>query len=277
MQRKITDISKGFATRDGAGVSLIRVLGRDTTKIFDPILMLDSFDSYNPSDYVAGFPMHPHRGIETISYVFSGGMTHRDSLGNEDTIKSKEVQWMNAGSGIMHEEKIPASQRMLGVQLWLNLPQKDKMSPPDYHSIKDIKEIEVDGGILRLLAGKYENHSGFLSKYLPFDYYDISIEKCESLDIKTDQNRSVMVFSLLGEFEIGGEKIGEKTAAKLSNGSSVNIKALSDDSHLLFMSSIALNEPVAWAGPIVMNTRDELELAFEELNNGSFIKENLKY
>lgn len=277
MQRKITDISKGFATRDGAGVSLIRVLGRDTTKIFDPILMLDSFDSYNPSDYVAGFPMHPHRGIETISYVFSGGMTHRDSLGNEDTIKSKEVQWMNAGSGIMHEEKIPASQRMLGVQLWLNLPQKDKMSPPDYHSIKDIKEIEVDGGILRLLAGKYENHSGFLSKYLPFDYYDISIEKGKSLDIKTDQNRSVMVFSLLGEFEIGGEKIGEKTAAKLSNGSSVNIKALSDDSHLLFMSSIALNEPVAWAGPIVMNTRDELELAFEELNNGSFIKENLKY
>ena len=155
MERKIIQQVRGFGTKDGAGVSLVRVLGNQTVQEYDPILMLDSFDSTNPDDYTAGFPMHPHRGIETISYVYRGFMTHKDSLGNEDTIGDGEVQWMTAGSGIMHEEKLLAAERILGVQLWLNLPAKDKMVPPAYHSIKnsEIEEIDFDWGKLRLLAG----------------------------------------------------------------------------------------------------------------------------
>ena len=128
MERKVIYQVKGSPAVDGAGVHLVRVLGPDTVKEFDPVLMLDSFDSTNPPDYTAGFPMHPHRGIETISYVSSGQMMHRDSLGHSDTISSGEVQWMTAGSGILHEELLPAAERLLGVQLWLNLPAKEKMT-----------------------------------------------------------------------------------------------------------------------------------------------------
>lgn len=137
MDRKIRLKIKGYRAKDGAGVSLLRVLGHEMVYEYDPILLLDSFDSTNPDDYTAGFPMHPHRGIETISYVYRGKMIHKDSLGNEDTIGDGEVQWMTAGSGILHEEKLPASDRLLGVQLWLNLPAKDKMVPPAYKSIKN--------------------------------------------------------------------------------------------------------------------------------------------
>src|SRR5699024_2133580 len=135
MERKVKSKVTGFRTQDGAGVKLVRVLGNATVEEFDPILMLDSFDSTNPDDYTAGFPLHPHRGIETISYLYRGQMVHKDTLGNEASIGDGEVQWMNAGSGIQHEEQIPESDRVLGVQLWLNLPQSQKMSQPSYHSI----------------------------------------------------------------------------------------------------------------------------------------------
>ena len=198
MERKIKNQITGFRTKDGAGVNLVRVLGHGTIEDYDPILMLDSFDSINPDEYTAGFPMHPHRGIETISYIYKGQMTHKDSLGNEDTIKGGEVQWMTAGSGILHEEKLPASERLLGVQLWLNLPAKDKMVSPNYHSIKnpEIEEIPLEDGKLRLLAGKYNDKEGFISKYLPLDYYDIHLNPNASTLIKTEKDRSVMIFTL---------------------------------------------------------------------------------
>lgn len=278
MQRKVQSKVKGFRTTDGAGVSLVRVLGNTTTKEFDPFLMLDSFDSTEPSDYTAGFPLHPHRGIETISYVSKGKMMHKDSLGNSDTIGDGEVQWMNSGSGIMHEEQIPAADRMLGVQLWLNLPKKDKMSVPTYKSIKnsEIKEVPVNGGFVRVLAGEFEGVGGHKGEFLPFDYYDIHIKAGSQITLKTQPERSVMVFTLLGEAEIESEKIGEKTAAKLTSGDSVTINAITD-LQLLFMSSLALNEPIAWAGPIVMNSRAEILEAFDELDNGNFIKHEMKY
>jgi len=129
MERKIQERITGFRTQDGAGVSLVRVLSNQTIQSFDPILLLDSFDSTDPAEYAAGFPMHPHRGIETISLIVRGNMVHKDSLGNSEAISDGEVQWMTAGSGIIHEEQLPASERMLGVQLWLNMPKKDKMAP----------------------------------------------------------------------------------------------------------------------------------------------------
>lgn len=279
MQRKILKQIKGYRTRDGAGVNLVRVLGPATVKDFDPFLMLDSFDSTNPEDYAGGFPLHPHRGIETISYVYRGKMTHRDSLGNEDTVTDGEVQWMTAGSGIMHEEKLPPSDRLLGVQLWLNMRASEKMANPGYKKIQktDIEEIPIEGGMIRLLAGTYENKEGFMGRHLPLDYYDIHLEKGASISIKTEQKKAVMCFTLLGDAYIAGELVSEKTALKLTEGDTVEIKAADSFSQVLFMSSEFLGEPVAWGGPIVMNTREELNKAFEDLEKGTFLQKEIEY
>lgn len=279
MERKISNQVRGYRTQDGAGVNLVRVLGKGTVQEYDPFLMLDSFDSTNPDDYTAGFPMHPHRGIETISYVYRGHMTHRDSMGNEDTIGDGEVQWMTAGSGIMHEEKLPASERLLGVQLWLNLPARDKMVPPAYHSIKnpEIEEIGLENGKLRLLAGEYEGRKGFMSKYLPLDYYDLHLDANSSIVLNTDMGRSVLVFTLLGDAYIGGEPVKEKTAVKLTAGEHLEIKAADKNAQVLFMSSTAINEPVVWGGPIVMSTKEDLNKAFDDLKRGTFLQHKITY
>lgn len=279
MERKVNQQVRGFRTKDGAGVSLVRVLGYDTVEAYDPILMLDSFDSTDPDDYTAGFPMHPHRGIETVSYIYRGQMTHRDSMGNEDTISDGEVQWMTAGSGIFHEEKLPASERMLGVQLWLNLPAKDKMVEPAYHSIKnnEIEEIMIENGKIRLLAGDYEGRKGFQSKYSPLDYYDVHLNSNASVVLNTHKDRSIMVFTLLGDAYIGDELIKEKTGVKLTAGDYVTIKAADDNAQVLFISSIALDEPIVWGGPIVMNTKQELQKAFKDIDNGTFLQKNISY
>jgi len=279
MERKIIQQVRGYRTKDGAGVSLVRVLGNHTVQVYDPILMLDSFDSTNPDDYTAGFPMHPHRGIETISYVYRGFMTHKDSLGNEDTIGDGEVQWMTAGSGIMHEEKLPAAERLLGVQLWLNLPAKDKFAPPAYHSIKnsDIEEIDFHWGKLRLLAGEFKGRKGYMSKYLPLDYYDLHLNPNQAVIMTTESERSVMVFTLLGDAYIGGELVKEKTAVNLSSGDQVEIKATDKKAQVLFISSKRLDEPVAWGGPIVMNTKEELKKAFDDLKKGTFLQDEICY
>lgn len=278
MKRKVQSKVKGFRTIDGAGVNLVRVLGHTTVTEFDPILMLDSFDSTNPDDYTAGFPLHPHRGIETISYVYRGKMMHKDSIGFEDTVLDGEVQWMTAGSGILHEELLPASERLLGVQLWLNLPEDKKMVDPEYHSIKNsqIPEIAFEGGNIRLLAGNYKEYSGFQGKYVPLDYYDIDLEPNASITIDTDVNDSIMIFTLLSDVTIEGEEVSEKTAAKLTSGESVTIQAKEKGAKVLFISSTALRQPISWGGPIVMNSKEELNQAFHELRSGTFLKTKAK-
>lgn len=223
MNRRVKTKVRGVKTKDGAGVNLVRVLGNGTVNEFDPILMLDSFDSTNPDDYTAGFPMHPHRGIETISYVYKGKMKHRDSLGFEDTVEDGEVQWMTAGSGILHEELLPESQHLIGVQLWLNLPQDEKMTAPEYHSIKNsqIKEFEFQG------------------KHLPFNYYDIELDEKSRIEIETNFDDSVMIFTLLSDVFVEGEEIKEKTAVKLTKGDSITIESGEKKAKVLFMSSRA--------------------------------------
>lgn len=279
MKRNILSEIKGFEATDGAGVRLTRVLSRRSSEIFDPILMLDSFDSTDPKDYIAGFPMHPHRGIETITYVYKGNMLHRDSLGNQDAITDGQLQWMTAGSGILHSEEIPASERMLGVQLWLNLPAKDKMVAPEYHAIKnkDIEEIEIDGGKIRLLAGNYKDKKGYKAKYLPLNYYDIQLEPNKSFKIETEKDSSVLLFTLVGKALIEDTLIEEKTAVKLGDGDEILISSADEKLQLLFIESRYLGEAISWGGPIVMNTKEELDKAFEELENGSFIKDKMIY
>ncbi|MDU2500932.1 pirin family protein [Finegoldia magna] len=275
MKRKILNRTQGFRTKDGAGVSLVRVLSRNTTKEYDPILMLDSFDSTDPEDYIKGFPMHPHRGIETITYLREGTMTHKDSMGNEDTITDNEVQWMTAGSGIMHEEMPKPSKRMLGVQLWLNLLAKDKMVRPHYQSLRgdDLKIIEEDNAKVKVISGEYKGIKGYAPKYLPLDFYEIEIKKNDEFTIDTKDDQQVILFTLIGDIEVEGDVVSEKTAVTTTDGDKLTIKAKDEDVIVLFLQSIPTNEEIAWAGPIVMNTNEDLRQASLDLRNGTFIKE----
>ena len=177
----------------------------------------------------------------------------------------------------MHEEQL-LHRALLGVQLWLNMPAKDKMSMPEYHSIKkdEIEEIPIEGGILRLISGNYKDHKGFMGKYLPLDYYHIILKANNKFTIETKEDKSILVFLLVGDAKVADETISEKTAVKLTEGTSLDIEALHEDIQILFISSDKLEEPIAWGGPIVMNKKEELELAFDELRTGSFLKEKLE-
>jgi redox-sensitive bicupin YhaK (pirin superfamily) len=281
MKKTIQKTVTGYPTVDGAGVQLIRVLGNATVKDFDPFLMLDSFDTDKYDDYKEGFPMHPHRGIETISYLSHGRMQHADTLGFTDTVSDGEVQWMTAGSGIEHEERIPRAERLCGIQLWLNLPEKEKMASPYYHAIHkdDIPEVELpDGkGTLRVLAGAYGDVRGYQSRHLPLTYYALRLNEDASLTLSVDPANTTMLFSLEGEADVEGEHLSAKTAALLSVGDEVTITAASPDTEILFLSAPPLHEKVAWGGPIVMNTTEQLYAAFDELQEGTFLKEQLQH
>ena len=281
MLRKVENMVQGFRTQDGAGVSLVRVLGITTANIYDPFLMLDAFDSTNPNDYTAGFPMHPHRGIETVTFLSKGSIVHEDHLGTKASISDGEAQWLTAGSGAFHSEMPQPAERMLGTQLWLNIPAKYKMTAePFYHGVinDEIEEIELESGKLRLISGNYEEHSGIQGKYLPLDYYDIHLYAHGSLTLDVaGENKSAMVFTLDGEAIVSGENVPEKTAAKLGDGDAVTIEAGENPIEILFMCSEKLDEPIVWQGPIVMNTQEEIRQAFDDLQNGEFIKQNAIY
>lgn len=280
MEKKVIHQVTGTRTTDGAGVSLVRVLGNQTAEMYDPFLMLDAFDSADPADYTAGFPMHPHRGIETVTFLSRGKIVHRDHLGTEAAIRDGEAQWLTAGSGAFHEEMPQPAERMLGVQLWLNLPAKDKMqAPPFYHGIlrEEIQEFPLEHGKLRLIAGNYGSASGIQGRYLPLDYYDIFLDPRGSVTLDLPEGRSAMVFTLEGDAMVSGTHVAAKTAAKLGEGDQVTVAALDEPIEILFMSSIRLEEPVAWYGPIVMNTTDEMITAVDEINAGTFVKQEAGY
>lgn len=274
-RREITQTVRGQETRDGAGVRLVRVLGGRNVEAFDPFLMLDSFDSRDPADYTAGFPMHPHRGIETITYLISGRIDHEDSLGNAGTIHGGESQWMTAGGGILHQEMPKASDRMLGFQLWLNLPRAEKMAEPAYLSItKEMIPLVKSGDAeVRVLSGRFGQTEGVTPRHIPASIYDVSLPRGGEIAIPTVPDETVFVFLIEGDGVIAGEKIPAKTAALFGEGDEIAVSARADAPlRFLFFSGKALHEPVAWGGPIVMNTREELEHAFDELQRGTFIK-----
>jgi len=273
--KKIVEKVQGERTRDGAGVSLVRVLGKPTIESFDPFLMLDSFDSTNPDDYIKGFPEHPHRGIETITYLAKGRIDHKDSLGNAGTINSGDAQWMTAGSGIMHEEMPKPAERMLGLQFWLNLPMEDKMTVPKYFDImKDkIPLVEEEGVKVHVIAGKFKDIQGAKSHHLPATFLDIELEEGAELVFDSSDEVTSFAFTLDGDAIIAGEHVEAKTAARLKSGNKVSIKGAKGGSRLVFAEAPPLREPVAWAGPIVMNTQAEIQEAYKDLRERTFIKD----
>jgi len=274
-KREIRKTICGQRAVDGAGVHLVRVLGNRDVKDFDPFLMLDSFDSEDPADYTAGFPMHPHRGIETITYLISGKIEHEDSLGNKGTIYAGESQWMTAGSGILHQEMPKPSERMLGFQLWLNLPKKEKMTEPTYLSITKemMPEIVKDNAKIRVLSGDFEDERGVVPRHIPATIYDIQLQRGKTIKLSTKSDETVFVFLIEGDAQINEQMIPSKTAVLFEEGDCISVSAKEDsDTRFIFFSAKALHEPIAWGGPIVMNTEAELENAFEELRRGEFIK-----
>lgn len=270
MNRKVKNLIKGIETSDGAGVRLNRVISHRHTDELNPFLMLDAFDSKNYEDYRAGFPTHPHRGIETITYIHRGGITHEDSLGNRHSIRDHQVQWMVAGSGIMHSETFKEEDHLLGLQLWLNMPKVHKMESPDYLERKG-KVIEEDFGIRRVYSTK--DDSG--SPYTPVLLQVLEIDKGKEAKINMDSEDRSYLFTLLGEVTIEEDFVEEKTAAVLTEGDQLVVRADSK-AVILVIAAAPLEEPWAWGGPIVMNTDEELAQAFSELRNGTFIKEEIE-
>lgn len=276
--RKISKITKGVPGVDGAGVKLVRVFGYHDTKDYDPFLMLDAFDSDNPEDYVKGFPWHPHRGIETITYLIEGEIEHGDSLGNKGVIRGGDCQWMTAGSGIIHQEMPKASKRMLGAQLWLNLPAKDKMTKPKYGDIKkeNVPVIQEEGSKVHIIAGSYQGIAGaFEGNYVKADYLDVELDADAVWNYDTEEKATLFLYILYGggKFDPDVEEtVTAKQAVLFKDGDKLYVKAADKGIRFLLFAAESLKEPIAWGGPIVMNTKEELELAFRELDENTFIK-----
>ena len=276
--RTIQRIITGKSAVDGAGVKLVRVFGRSDTKDFDPFLMFDAFDSTNPSDYVQGFPWHPHRGIETITYLIQGDVEHGDSLGNQGSILDGQCQWMTAGSGIIHQEMPKPCERMLGAQLWLNLPAEHKMAPPKYRGItkEDIPVIYEGDKTIRIIGGCYKDIGGAVEgDYVKILYLDVELKDGAQWELDTESDHTVFVYITQGEASFESEEnsmIPEKHGVLFSQGDVLRVKASGKGVRFLLISGKPLKEPIAWGGPIVMNTKEELEQAFKELDENTFIK-----
>lgn len=275
--RNVIKTVTGVHTQDGAGVNLVRVIANRDVEDFDPFLMLDAFDSENPADYIKGFPWHPHRGIETVTYLISGDIEHSDSMGNKGSICDGGCQWMTAGSGVLHQEMPQAADRMLGYQLWINLPRDHKMAPPKYFDITDdmVTEVRHGDAAVRIIGGSFDGKEGQAQgDYVKADLLDVEIPPNGTLDFPTDPEKNVFVYLFEGNASFGsdGQDIPAKTAALFSQGDRFTVRAGENGVRFAYFAGRPLKEPVAWGGPVVMNTPEELDEAFAELEDGSFIK-----
>jgi len=296
--RPVKEIIHAKPTMEGAGVKLQRAFGFGNTTEFDPFLLFDDFRKDNPSDYVAGFPWHPHRGIETITYVLAGTVDHGDSLGNRGSLGAGDVQWMTAGSGIMHQEmpKGDPTGRMHGFQLWANLPASLKMTRPRYQDVlsQDIPEVvDDDGTRVRVVCGEFWGKKGPVEGVAADPrYIDVSVPPGarKRLAVETSRHAFAYVFAGSGSFrdasgplgvpnELTGrvdaaasKETGNRSLVLFDRGDEVVVQAGDEGVRFLLVSGKPIEEPVAWYGPIVMNTKEELQQAFSDLRDGTFIK-----
>ena len=285
--RKIINIIDPIYVLEGAGVRLRRSIATQTMDYLDPFLLFDHFGSDNPNDYLPGFPMHPHRGIETVTYMLDGQVDHKDSMGNSGTIGKGDIQWMTSGSGILHEEmpKEPEEGIMEGFQLWVNLPAKLKMTIPRYRGIlsSQIPEVEDDNGVtVRIVAGDYNGVKGAISEiYADPEYLDVNMPAGSSFvqHIKRGHTAFAYIFEgegNFGEFELESFEKGTNIKATrmviFGDGDLVKVYTDQNPVRFLLISGKPLNEPIARYGPFVMNTNDEIEQALRDLQNDTFVK-----
>lgn len=276
--RKIRIALTGKPTIEGAGVHLNRVFGFSESPQLDPFLMLDDFRSDNPEHYIEGFPWHPHRGIETITYVTKGDVEHGDSLGNKGLISTGDVQWMTAGSGIIHQEmpKGDASGAMYGFQLWANLPASQKMMAPRYRDIKAdrIPVVELENGTtIKVIAGSLGGAQGPMDDIvIDPEYLDCTVPAGQTFVHPTDPTYTAFIYVIGGTGRTVGQVIENGKLVLFGEGEQLAVSAGDEALRFLLLTGKPLNEPVAWQGPIVMNTQAELETAFREYREGTFIK-----
>ena len=274
--RTITRRVRGIPTSDGAGVKLTRVIGQRALEMLDPFLMLDEFGSEAATDYVAGFPSHPHRGFETVTYMLDGRMRHRDNAGNEGLLESGSVQWMTAGRGIVHSE-MPEQDHglMRGFQLWVNLPAKDKMSAPRYQDIAPsmIPSVEPATGVrVRVVAGELLGAQGPVSGVATEPVYlDIALEPGAQVQVPIPASHNAFAYVFEGEgVQIGNEALERSELGVLSPGDSVSLMAGDKPARVLVVAGKPLNEPVAKYGPFVMNTPEQIVQAMQDYQAGRF-------
>ena len=276
--RKIKMILIRQPTLEGAGVHLNRVFGYNKAPIFDPFLMLDDFRSDTPEHYLKGFPWHPHRGIETITYVIKGEVEHSDSLGNKGAISSGDVQWMTAGSGIVHQEmpKGDANGSMHGFQLWANLPASQKMTRPKYRDISagKIPEVRVQNGVrIKVIAGNINGARGPMDDIvIDPEFLDCTVPPEQSFTHKVDSSYTAFIYVIGGKGATNNKAIENGNLVLFEIGDHLSVNASDKPLRFLLLTGKPLKEPVAWRGPIVMNTQEELTIAFQEYQDGTFIK-----
>ena len=257
-----------------------RAFGFEDVPKFDPFLLLDDFRGDNPENYIKGFPWHPHRGIETVTYVLKGNVEHSDSIGNKDIIGAGDVQWMTAGSGILHQEMPTGDKngRLAGFQLWVNLPASDKMTPPRYCDIKSNQipsVITAEGVIIRVICGKVNDVIGPVQdRFSEIELLDITLPAESKYIHQTEPNHTVFIYIIEGTTNLDSEnsEIPNGSLILFDHGNQIILSTKEKSSRLLYFSGKPLGEPIAWRGPIVMNTQEELSVAFQEYRNGTFIK-----
>ncbi len=278
--RNLRKVIEAVPTSDGAGVKLRRSLGAGPFARLDPFLMLDEFYSDNPDDYLAGFPSHPHRGFETVTYMLDGRMEHKDHLGNTGDLGPGSVQWMSAGRGVIHSEMPRQTEgRMRGFQLWINLPADEKMKPADYRDIPagEVPELPFDGGLARVIAGTLTlrgqsldgavNHSDKRISTDPL-YVDLRLDPGSQATIPVQAGYNSFVYLYEGDAVIGEQSLHRRHAGVLEDGDQVTIQAGEHGARLLLLAGKPLNEPVVQYGPFVMNTREEIEQAVRDYQSG---------
>ena len=268
--RSIIKITKGIKTSDGAGVNLTRIIPSPQVDMIDPFLLLDEFGSNNPDDYIGGFPPHPHRGFETITYMLNGKFRHKDTAGNEGYLTDGSVQWMTAGKGIVHSEMPEQTNGLVrGFQLWLNLPQKKKMIDPAYNDIPSdkIPNINIPGGLIKIIAGSYSGVKGPGKSHTGILYFDIRMNRGSKLEIPIDLNWNTFCYVYEGEISCG-KKVKKNHLAVFDKKGSFKCISNSSKTRFILVAGKPLDEPVARGGPFVMNTKEEVLQAFEDYNSG---------
>lgn len=278
MDCKVKKVLRAHPTLEGAGVRLKRVFGYDTRYETDPFLLLDHFGSDKREDYIAGFPWHPHRGIETVTYMLEGSVEHDDSLGNSGIIGPGDVQWMTAGSGIIHQEMPkPQGGLMYGFQLWVNLPMAHKMTNPRYREIttSNIPLVERPESKMKIISGKYKQVDGAVQDlFADILYFDVKVwpDSNFACQVNPEFNCMAYVYDGVALFPGRDTFVRSEELVLLERGDRIDVKAGADGARLLLIGGKPLDEKIAWKGPIVMNTDKEINTAFEEFYNGSFIK-----
>ncbi len=278
--RTVVRVFRARPTLEGAGVHLKRAFGFDQVPLFDPFLMLDDFRSDKPSEYLAGFPWHPHRGIETVTYMLDGTVEHGDSLGNKGTITPGQVQWMTAGGGIVHQEMPKGIKgKMGGLQLWVNLPRSHKMMAPRYRDIRaeDIPTVEPEEGIkVKIIAGRVAGIEGPVRDIIDdIQYLDVSLTAGRRFEHLPKKGHAVLAYVLAGSGSFDREHkspVESEQTVLYGDGDGLDIRAGDAPLRFILLAGAPLREPIAWGGPIVMNTDEELDQAFREYRDGTFLR-----